>query len=402
MYLFLKQETVSDKAFEKNVKFDVFEPYNKTKLNLTFCSENTMNLFVPMELNKEIKDIYEQTRNLGYNIFDLEDPFYNDICTPFTSSSKTDMLLSDRINTIYYNDDSSCQKNCILSNYIPNSRYINCSCMVAPSNDINIEKKVKFSPKKIYESFFDILKYSNYKTLKCYELVFSANIFKNNKGNIIIILFFLIYLVGIIAYIIKGIKPLKNKYKNEVSSKKETENEYKTNNIKLNKNNIPPKRKKISNNSSIHVRINADKTKKKDKAKKKYKVTFKKKKLNKKINKYDKSNNITNKINVNNINIIPNSIKVYSRGNIKAKLLKKFNQKKTTFKDSEMNKVLANKSSDNLITNRKLNYDYDDFELNQLKFNEAIICDKRPFSQIYISTIKREHKIIFTFFICKD
>ena len=78
------------------------------------------------------------------------------------------------------------------------------------------------------------------------------------------------------AYIIKGIKPLKNKYKNEVSSKKETENEYKTNNIKLNKNNIPPKRKKISNNSSIHVRINADKIKKKIKPKKSIKSHSKK------------------------------------------------------------------------------------------------------------------------------
>ena len=40
--------------------------------------------------------------------------------------------------------------------------------------------------------------------------------------------------------------------------------------------------------------------------------------------------------------------------------------------------------------------------MNQLEFKEAVICDKRPFLQIYFSTLKREHKIIFTFFICND
>ena len=48
------------------------------------------------------------------------------------------------------------------------------------------------------------------------------------------------------------------------------------------------------------------------------------------------------------------------------------------------------------------NLNYDDFELNQLEFDEAKIYDKRPFLHIYLSILKREHKIIFTFFICND
>ena len=113
-----------------------------------------MNLYVKMELNNDMKDINEQAKNLGYNIFDLKDPFYNDICTPFTSSSNTDMLLSDRINIIFYNDDSTCQKNCNLSNYLQNSQYINCTCSVAHSKEvISIEKTDKFSAKKIMKVF---------------------------------------------------------------------------------------------------------------------------------------------------------------------------------------------------------------------------------------------------------
>ena len=122
--------------------------------------------------------------------------------------------------------------------------------MTDTSKDISLKKIDKFSAKKIYESFFDVLKYSNYETLKCYKLAFSKNIFKNNKGNIIILLFFLIYLVGVIMYIIKGITPLKNKYKKEENSQLETNNEFKTKNNKSNKNNMPPKRNEAPKNSS--------------------------------------------------------------------------------------------------------------------------------------------------------
>jgi surface protein len=400
--IFIKQETISDKASEKNVKFDIFEPYNKTKLNLSLCSENIMNLYVKMELNNDMKDINEQAKNLGYNIFDLKDPFYNDICTPFTSSSNTDILLSDRINIIFYNDDSTCQKNCNLSNYLQNSQYINCTCEVSSSSKetINTEKAdktYKFSAKKIYESFFDVLKYSNYKTLKCYKLAFTTNIFKNNnKGNIIIISFFSIYLIGVIMYIIRGIKPLNNKYKKEVNSRNETENDYKNN--KINKNNMPPKRTNIENNSSKQIKIKGDKNKNENIVKNiKQKLMKRKSSYKKKINKKKKNTKI---FNLNQINIIPNPIQVYSRKSVQTKLVKNFKPKYSKFNNSIISKIEMNKSLDNLMIKKQLNYD--DFELNQLEFNEAMIHDKRPFLQIYFSIIKREHKIIFTFFICND
>ena len=44
----------------------------------------------------------------------------------------------------------------------------------------------------------------------------------------------------------------------------------------------------------------------------------------------------------------------------------------------------------------------DNFELNELEFNEAIKLDKRTFIQIYFGILKREHQIIFTFFSFDD
>ena len=62
------------------------------------------------------------------------------------------------------------------------------SCLVAQDmNNDNILKKDKFNTKKLYESFYDVLKYSNFQILKCYNLIFNINIFKNNLGSNIII-----------------------------------------------------------------------------------------------------------------------------------------------------------------------------------------------------------------------
>ena len=44
----------------------------------------------------------------------------------------------------------------------------------------------------------------------------------------------------------------------------------------------------------------------------------------------------------------------------------------------------------------------DNFELNNLEYNLALKYDKRSFSEIYLSIIKREHLIIFTFFLRND
>ena len=45
---------------------------------------------------------------------------------------------------------------------------------------------------------------------------------------------------------------------------------------------------------------------------------------------------------------------------------------------------------------------YDDFELNDMEYEDAAKNDKRSCIRIYYSLLKREHKIIFTFFIHND
>ena len=50
-------------------------------------------------------------------MFNINDPFYQDICIKYTSYRDTDIILSDRINYIYNNDDTKCQPNCKTSKF---------------------------------------------------------------------------------------------------------------------------------------------------------------------------------------------------------------------------------------------------------------------------------------------
>ena len=152
--IILKNENISKKVSEKNIKFEVYEPYNKTKLNLSFCQNTTINTYIQLELSKEKKQIYEHMRELGYDMFNINDPFYQDICTPFDSPNGTDILLSDRINYIYYNDETQCQSNCNLSSISVESKFINCTC--STNEDITYENNQiddKFNAKKFMKVF---------------------------------------------------------------------------------------------------------------------------------------------------------------------------------------------------------------------------------------------------------
>ena len=186
--------------------YQFISPYGK--LNLSLCGGTSINLLVHMELEQENKDLYDRLKVYGYDMFNLNDPFYQDICTPFDSSNGTDIVLIDRIDYIYNNDDTKCQPNCQFSFYSIESKYMNCSCSINNENK-NINKENKFTPKKIYESFYDVLKYSNYEIIKCFKLIIDKNIITINFGSIIVILFFSLYMICLFIYLYRGIIPLK-------------------------------------------------------------------------------------------------------------------------------------------------------------------------------------------------
>ena len=363
--IFVKKEAQSNKASEKNVSFEVYESSNKTKLNISLCDGTPINIYLPIELSEGIKQLYEQMKESGYDMFDINDPFYQDICTPFDSSNGTDILLIDRINYIYHNDDTQCQSNCQFVNYSIESQYMQCSCSVDENVKYDDSKKDKFNPKKLYESFYEVLKYSNYNILKCYKIITDIKNLTRNFGNIITIIFFSCYLICLFIYIFQGINPFKMKLKVALKNSKGK------NNIQFNSNFFdllyPPIKKKSIN-----------------------KLILKPNKKNNKIIKPKKLALNFKKNNYNKIQIFANS-----GSKLNADIKPMFNKKNLSkFKKQIINNINKIKNSDKV--------EYSDYELNNLEYEKAVKLDKRTLFQIYFSTLKREHLIIFTFCNCND
>ena len=379
--IILKKEKISGKASEKSVEYDIYEPYNKTKLNLSICSGTNINIYVPIELSEDTKKMAEEMEELGYNIFDINDPFYRDYCTPYKSSGNTDVLLSDRIEHIYNNQDAKCQNNCKFSNYIVNTKFINCTCDVEnQEEEENLEKKIdKMDAKTLGQSFYYVLKYSNYKILKCYKLVFVKDVLSKNKGGIIIFILFILYLCCLIWYICQGLNRLKK------SLGFVFDENGKNGKFILYKNTVyfPPKKRKSS-------------TKEKNKKSSKMKTS-----IIEPDNKTTQYKNESKRISSNS-QIFDNS---KSRGKTprkhysSTKEILKHNKDKVK---SRKSKFTRKESENELVVENNLEKKYDDFELNELEYEEAIRYDQRSCFKIYFSLIKREHRIIFTFFVCND
>ena len=159
-------------------------------------------------MSEKTKNLYEDLQQYGYDLFDANDEFYNDICTPYKSENGTDVLLSDRKKDFYNNNDTTCQANCEYSSYILETSYLKCECKVI-NEDIDMENPDKFHGEIILNSFYDVLKNSNMQVLKCFKLVFDFKSLSQNKGSIIVIIYFSLSLVCAFIYSINGIAPLK-------------------------------------------------------------------------------------------------------------------------------------------------------------------------------------------------
>ena len=219
----------------------------------------------------------------------------------------------------------------------------------------------------MYESFYDVLKYSNYKVLKCYKLIITKNQIPSNIGSIFVLIFLGMYFCFLIIFIFNGTNPLK------IDILKSIDN---------------TKQKMIKNTTSKNVLINNKNINNKNKKQnKKLELMFPPLKKSKNKNeRISKKNSKNGKIpyTTKNISLFENKIVIIDNsenGNFKRKNSKLMNEKDIM---SEEQKNL------------------DDFEINDLEYSEAKIMDKRSFMNIYWSILKREHKIIFTFFIWND
>ena len=393
------EEEIITNGNEKSIQYEVYVPNSTTKLDLSVCSDVKIDIYVPIQLSEETKKLYEELKSQGYNLFDKNDKFYKDICTPYKSENGTDVLLADRYNDFFVSNELICQSNCLYSDYLPDSQYLKCECNVVNEEKIEIKEPTKITAKSVVKSFYDILKYSNYKVLWCYKLVFRKVTFTENVGSILTYSYFIGYILAFMVFIYRKLYYLKEEIGKLLNKEKQDENKDKDT-VK----DIPVI--SLENYTINKVDIKGNDDNKQEEVKK---ITFKRSKSKKRKR---KSQALSKNDNIIDINVIKKSrtIRPSDEDKIKNNIFENKDYKnspnsKIPILDEKKEKKEKNENNLEIKTKEETKNEKEilsDYELNDLEYSAAIELDKRNFFGIYYYLLKREHIILFTFFNWKD
>ena len=454
----IKIDIKSDDLMTTYVQYEIYNPKNNSLIPLDICENIQIVISTPVKLLDRTEYIFNNLKDSGYNLFNISDKFYTDFCSTYTSENGTDLTLTDRKNIIYDNNANRpmCQEGCAFEDYNSTIQQAKCNCKAQTQKTVTDKNNIKFGKQLIIESFSfynDLIK-SNFKLLKCFRLVFSLKGQQNNIGSYMMTIITIIFMILTIIYIIKGnsrinyyiqiilkqkmvqredikrkgsykqpIKPIKDKLINKNKEKDKSKNKdkensqikrssnkektgiYKNNKIAENKS----KEKSKFHKNSIDIKSNENNN-------------FPPKRKNQKYQK-DLVKKNTFKSSFENISfsgkrmsLIPESMtnKALRLSNTKDLIGIKRNNKKSFTKKQDKKvinllkhvkdistKIISNKKPQNQCKDLQ-NKNFNDEELNNLKYEEAKKIDKRTFFQYYFSLLKKKHLILFTFLPIDD
>ena len=200
-------DTDNEIWINNKIEYAIFNE-NKEQLNLSICLGEEIQIHYKIKnqskLNLTKISYFDE---IGINIFNISEPFFNDICFPY-SENGFDIILSDRIKYFYQNY-SICQNDCIYEKIEIDKKNILCKCFILTE----IKQKVN----KNKNSKFILLSNSTLGVIKCYDLVFNfKNKFKN-LGFWTTIFCLCSKLIFYSCFIIIGINPIQKYIKKEMS-----------------------------------------------------------------------------------------------------------------------------------------------------------------------------------------
>ena len=162
---------------------------NGTELNLSYLSDDIkVKISIPI-INLELAnfDLALAFSQQGYDIYDKNNAFYHDICTPGYLNDD-DIAFKDRKKEIFPNDVYIGKTNCEHKiSDLNNERFVyNCFISDINKNNTNNNEKINFDMKPKKEKFINyILDVVNYKVLNCSILFMNIDNFRHNKAVMI-------------------------------------------------------------------------------------------------------------------------------------------------------------------------------------------------------------------------
>ena len=369
-----KVEYKSQDTLIPMIEYEIYHPYNHSKLDLSFCSNLSINLNISVSIDE----------NKLY-IYDPNSDYYTDDCSTYSTDEGLDIIINDRKKEFIDNKFSLCQINCSYEGYNKESKKSICKCTIKNKMDLisqMINNTYNLSNSlNLDEENLDLLS-----LLKCAKALFSLDGLIKNISSYVLGFFILFFIISILIFIKSGYLPLishinkilKNKFhietqnNNSFQRENTSQNNKKRNNRKFKKkkkNNFPPKKKTIKFSQTLDI---------------------------------ENSNNKNSKSVINRQN---GELSLNLNNNNKDKSNNKNKRNKNKSQKTKKNKFVNKKSSSlkkNNFKNMMILKKFNDYELNTFDYRKAVLYDKRTFCQYYNSLLKTKHPVLFSFFPIKD
>ena len=319
--------------------------------NLYYYNNYMQKLYYYIPVNINVDELY---------LYNKSDNYYKEECKVFKSKNGTDIPLYSRKKFFNTRFLSPCENNCQFEGYVTfyDTPSFKCECNIKEDlvsiTELNYMALTNESS-LLYQ--FDIKpKLTNFDVIKCYYLIASVDYITKNPGFYLLSLILLFLFIIIFIFIFKGYNSLSQRIDEAIKMKFHPE-------LDVSNKNLIVLKIKIKHKNSSRIKKNKNKRSKSTKN------------MNRDMNK-------------------PKTINI--RGNSVA----------------SNNNMMSNKNSDpkNQLTKvdslGQLNEENDgnaytfenDYELNNISFQQAIKIDNREFCDLYRSLIKNKQLIMFSFF----
>ena len=348
-----------------------YHPISGKKLDTNDICQNKNivmkeNILSLLDEKSEKYELQKALTEQGINIFDINDPYYKDICYDFENPKDRDMALKDRIKETYVNV-TLCNDGCVNTGIDVKNNAATCDCKFneITNNDIIHENAAL---EYLVGEFFDIVNSSNILVLKCYKNLLKY--FTRSIGGILIISLLILCLIFSGIFFIYEL----NKMKRYIFSLTEKYVSFLTNYsniIKL----FPPKRKSMINKPTNFEKLkNSKETSLKNDIKNSHK---------------DKKQNT---LRINNISLM-------QRQNSKDFILisKQRSTKLLTIKEKQEELSPYNHYQEDLKKTKKYFKEYLSTSPDEMEFDDAIKKDKRNFCEYFCDCLKDKQNLAYTF-----
>ena len=386
-----KVDYYKDNSSVPIVEYEVYESKKNKALNLSYCKDVNIDIEIPVLLNENILIKY-----------DASSQYYKDSCYTYTTDKGTDIILKDRKEEFINNKLFVCEENCLFQGYDSSSKKALCECET--KTNFSLISEINDIKNKLMDSFIEFKKTNIF---KCVDLFFSKEGLRDNKGSYILLgIMGLNFILIIVMF--KGGKELIQKQINKILKVNyETINDienncYNNNEQSFNNNNNNGNNCSNSNNNKIgfnNSNINENSIGKKNKEK-----TVEDNSKNNKIIQINNNPPKKPKMKQGTSNDKKEIIEISENPDSKIEFKnidKSNNEKKPAIDISLLNKNKCNGQRQTKINDIQFS-PFNEYELNKLRYKDAILYDKRSFFKYYFSIVKRNNLLIFAFLLSND